>query len=403
MTSEKRVGGRDGLRVLYLITRRELLTRIRSRTYLVITLLVLVAVPGYIVLQARVFNGGASATVGFQGQAGALAQPLVSTAEAVGVHVHVEDVADAAAGRAEVQDGKLDALVVGDAVHPTVTVKEKLEPALGAALDSLVRQAALDRALAAGGVDAAAVRAQIAAAGIQLQTLDPGAAGRQQRMVEGVFVAVLLYVALLAYGGIVAQSAVEEKANRVVEIVLSTVRPRQLLLGKVIGIGLVGLLQMLLVGAAAIITAAETGGLSVPQIGVSVVAAGVLWYVLGFLLYALLYAAGASLVSRQEEAGTVTMPISVLVIGTYLALFWVLANPASAGAALLSMLPPLAPILMPARMAVGDATAWQVVVAVVLTVLTIAFLNWLGGRVYANSVLRLGTRVRLRDALRRAG
>ena len=212
--------------------------------------------------------------------------------------------------------------------------------------------------------------------------------------------AALLYVALVIYGQLVAQGVVEEKANRIIEILLATVRPRQLLLGKVVGIGLVGLLQLILVSAAALIAIRRTQAISVPDVGVEAVLAGVLWFVLGFVLYAFLYAAAGAMVSRQEDIGSVTAPLTFLVVGTYLVFFWVTANPTNPLAIALSVIPPFAVVLMPARIATGDAALWQFLLAVVLTLLEIAAMNWLAARIYANSVLRIGTRVRFADAWR---
>jgi ABC-2 type transport system permease protein len=106
------------------------------------------------------------------------------------------------------------------------------------------------------------------------------------------------------------------------------------------------------------------------------------------------------MVSRQEDLAAVTSPITMLIVGTYLAFFWVLANPDNPLAILMSMVPPFAPILMPARMATGDAQAWQVLVAVALTLAAIAGMNALAARIYSNSVLRIGSRVKILDAWR---
>ena len=127
-----------------------------------------------------------------------------------------------------------------------------------------------------------------------------------------------------------------------------------------------------------------------------------MWYVLGFIFYALIFAAAGSMVSRQEEISSVTGPLSMLVVGTYLAFFWVIANPDSPIAILLSIIPPFALVIMPGRMATGDAAAWQVLLAVVLTIAGILGLLVLAARIYTNSVLRIGTRVKLAQAWRGA-
>lgn len=224
--------------------------------------------------------------------------------------------------------------------------------------------------------------------------------GNQQKVV-GFIVAFVLYIALAIYGNLVAQGVVEEKANRIVEILLATIRPSQLLLGKVVGIGLVGLLQLAIIGAAGLILIAASHVITIPSFGVGVVAEGLLWFVLGFVLYAILYATAGSLVSRQEDSQMVTLPITMgLVVAYVVGLTVVLRNPSSVGSTVLSLLPPLAPVLMPLRVATGDAAAWQVVLAIVLIGFAIGAAIRLAARVYATSVLRTGARISLREALR---
>jgi ABC-2 type transport system permease protein len=391
----------DALRTFYLIARREFLTRVRSRFFLIGTVVLMVLIAGYIVLQAVVINRvSTTVKVGFVGSAQSLAQPLKTAAAADKVTVETNAVASLSAGEGQVRAGKLDALVSGDPTAPVVEVKDQLNPTVEATLNGIVQQAALNQALSASGVDPATIESKVAAARIHLLTLDPNAAIRTQREVVGIFVAALLYVALVVYGQLVAAGVVEEKANRIIEILLSTVRPRQLLFGKVVGIGLVGLAQLVVVGVVALIAVAKTQVINVPNVGVTAVAGALLWFVLGFVFYALIYAAGGSLVSRQEDIAAVTTPITFLIVGTYLAFFWVTANPDNPVAVGLSILPPFAPVLMSSRIATGDAQAWQVALAVVLAIAAIAVLNALAARIYSNSVLRVGSRVKLAEAWR---
>jgi ABC-2 type transport system permease protein len=162
----------------------------------------------------------------------------------------------------------------------------------------------------------------------------------------------------------------------------------------------VGFVQLVLLGAVALVAVMKTQVLSVPSVGVTAVLGGLLWFVLGFVFYALIYAAAGSLVSRQEDVAAVIWPIGFLIIGSYFAFFWVVANPDNPIGAALSVLPPFAPVLMAARIATGDAQAWQVVLAVVLMLAAIVGMNALAARIYSNSVLRIGLRVRLADAWR---
>jgi ABC-2 type transport system permease protein len=391
------------IQMTLLIARREFITRVRSRFFIVGTVLFAALLAGYIVLQALVISKATTTVdVGFSGDAQALAQPLKSIAATEKVTVHLHAVADAQDGDAQVRDGTLDAAVSGDSASPDVAVKDQLDPTLGATLNALVKQVALNRALTASGADPAKVEQQVASAGIQLHLLDPNAAEKTGREIVGVFVAALLYVSLVLYGQFVAQGVVEEKANRIIEILLSTVKARQLLLGKVLGIGLVGLLQLAVLGIVALVAISRYQVVSIPNVGAEAVLGGLMWYVLGFVFYALIYAAAGSLVSRQEEIASVTAPLSMLVVGTYLAFFWVSANPDNPIALALTIIPPFALVLMPARMATGDAALWQVLLSVALTVGGIAALTNIAARIYSNSVLRIGSRVRLTQAWRGA-
>jgi ABC-2 type transport system permease protein len=389
------------VRNFYLIARREFLTRVRSRFFLIGTVVLVALVAGFIVLQAYVLNRPTTSTlnVGFVGASQALAQPLAASSGG-GVTIKTQLVQSMSSGEDQVRSGDLDALVSGDPTAPVVEYKDQLDPTLAANLNTLVQDIVFRQALAGSGVDPASIEAKVAAAGFHPVALDPNAAQRSQRVVVGIFIAALLFISLQTYGGFVATGVVEEKANRIVEIILSAVRPRQLLFGKVVGIGLVGLSQLVILGAVSLVAVMKTSVISLPTVGLTAVLAGLLWFVLGFLFYALIYAAAGSLVSRQEDIQAVVAPISILIAGPYVAFFWVVANPDNPIGVALSMLPLFAPVMMPARMTTGDAQAWQVVVAILLMPAAIGGMNALAARIYSNSVLRIGSRVRLADAWR---
>jgi ABC-2 type transport system permease protein len=194
---------------------------------------------------------------------------------------------------------------------------------------------------------------------------------------------------------------VEEKATRIVEILLATIRPSQLLAGKVIGIGLVGLLQISIVAAATLVVASLAHAVSIPALSAPSILGDVAWFLLGFGFYATAFAALAATVSRQEEVGSATAPMGFFLLGGYLMVFFVvLPHPTSTLSTILSILPPFAAILMPVRIATGAATAGQVLLAVALLFVAIAGLARVAGRIYANSILHLGRRVRFGDAFR---
>jgi ABC-2 type transport system permease protein len=280
-----------------------------------------------------------------------------------------------------------------------VLVKDQLNTTLQAALTGLVKQEALAAQLAAHGLNPRAVAAAVAGATIHVHILTPASPRSTQQAIVGVIVAIVLFVSLQIYGVQVGQGVAEEKESRIVEILLATIRPGQLLAGKVVGIGLVGLLQLAIVGSVGLILIARTHVVTIPALGADVIAGGLLWFVLGFTLYAVLFAAAGSLVSRVQDVQLASLPIVMGLLVSYLvSLVVILPDPSSRVSTVLSLVPLLAPVAMPARMA-AIAPAWQVGLAAVLTLATIGAAIWLAARIYANAVLRTGARVSLGEAL----
>jgi ABC-2 type transport system permease protein len=395
------VSGLTPGRAAFLVARREFLAKVRTKSFLWGTLVIVALMAGYVLLQAVLFDDAGRDRVALSGQATVLAEPLKQTAASFGREVETVDVTDPAAAEEQVRSGDVDALITGASDDLRVVVKESLGDALRNSIDLLVKQQVLDAHFAEAGVDPAEVARNLERASVDVVALEPQDPQRGQRLVIGLVIAALLYYSLLVYGMMVAQGVVEEKSSRVVELLLATLRPWQLLLGKVVGLGLVGLLQLVVIGAAGLALATFSGVLDIAGVAGGALATGLLWYLLGFFLYATVFAAAASLVSRQEEVQSVLTPIStVIVVAFVLGINLLLADPTGTAVTVLSLLPPFAPILMPGRMALGLAPTWQVLLAVVLALLAIAAITWLGGRVYANAVLRTGARVRLRDALR---
>ena len=399
------------LTVVFLIARREFLSRVRTRVFIIGTGLIIVGIVGYVGLQVfllqKVGNGTPTFTVAFLGDTQQLADPFVAGAKALGVKLEKKDVADQSQAESQINKGKLDLLVMGSANAPEVVVQGQMSPSLRAVLQGVVRQRALDNTLSSAGVDPATVNAKIAGAIVQVRSLKPLSGERAELVAAGFIAAVLLYVALLTYGNFIAQGVVEEKANRIVEILLSTVRPEQLLTGKIIGIGLVGLFQLALIGVVGVALATAAHIFAVPGAAVAVLFTGLLWFILGFFLYAVMFAAAGSLVSRNEEVQSAAMPITMLAILAYFVAIGVLTpmfngQPMSTTGIILAMIPPISPVLMPTGMATGDIAPWQAALAVVLTLLTSAGAAWVAARIYANSVLRIGARVKLGEALRGA-
>jgi ABC-2 type transport system permease protein len=329
---------------------------------------------------------------------------LQASAHAVGRKVTTRTVSDEASGRRQVSDGTLDALVIGDGGQLRVVVKKTIDANLKNDLNVLAGQLALDQQIAKLGGDPQAVNSAVAAAKVSVAPLEPPYQYQPQQLALGLITGILIYMALMLYGQSVAQGVVEEKSSRVVELLLSTVRPWQLMAGKVLGIGVVGLIQMVVLGAGGVIAGLATGALTISiTAAAGTVAWLVVWYLLGFFAYALAFAAAGALVSRQEDVNGVVTPILMLVIVGYVLGVSILpSNPSSSLCEVLSIIPVFAPTLMPMRLAMGGVPAWEAALAVVLMVAMIPALVWLSGRVYRNAVMRTGARVKLSEAFRAA-
>jgi ABC-2 type transport system permease protein len=246
------------------------------------------------------------------------------------------------------------------------------------------------------------VNAAVAAAKFELRTLDPPRDYEGPRIVMGFIVGVLVYIAILMYGSMVAQGVVEEKANRIVELLLTTIRPVQLMVGKVLGIGAVGLTQMVTTVGVGVLAGFAVDAYTFPSsIAAGSAAWAVVWFLLGYLMYALVFASLGALVSRQEDVGGATAPAIVLVVLPYVVGLSILpSDPDNGLVALMSLIPFFTPMLMPMRLAFNVVPVWEVALSLTLTVALIAALAWFAGRVYANAVLRTGAKVKLLAAFR---
>ena len=388
------LGGTRRLPTTFLVARREVRMRLRSRVFIGGTIVMAVLVVVGIVAASLLAGRTTPVRVGFSGGSQALEPSFTASAAALGANVTVSDVADVTAGKAQVTAGTLDVFVTGSSTAPTAVVKV----AIPSNVDSALYLASEAARLSDAGLPLAAVTSAMAL--VPVQILQPSKPKENQNLFAGLAVGILLWIALGIYGSQVAQGVVEEKATRIMEILLATIQPSRLLAGKVIGIGLVGLLQLTIVGVAALIAVHVTNVASIPALGVAGILGDLFWFLLGFLFYATAYSAVASLVSRQEEVQSAIAPISIFQIAGYLLVYAALPDPTGPLATVSSLLPPFAPILMAVRMAASDVPSWQVGLAVALTVASIVGLTWLAGRVYTNAALRLGTRVRFMDAFR---
>jgi ABC-2 type transport system permease protein len=400
--------GLSARRAVALVTAREIVARGRNKAFIFTTGIMIVGIVAMVVILRFVggSSGSSSSTVGVTPAGAALARPLTSIGNSLGTTIKIRPVADASAGERALRAGDLDAVILGtDSAgrRIDVAVHREIDDDLRSVLTVTARQSALDTEVTRLGADPVSVDAAVAGAGVSVTSLEPPRADRTPRVVLGVVSGVLIYLALIIYGQVVATSVVEEKSSRIVELLLSTIRPWQLMAGKVIGVGSIALTQLATVGAVGLAAALGLGELNLPtSLALSAVAWALLWFLLGFFTFALLFAAAGALVSRQEDIGSVSAPLTMAIIIPYvIGISTLPGNPNNRLVEILSMVPLCSVTLMPMRAALGVA-GWQLAIALAGTVVTLTFLVAATGRVYGNAVLRTGTRVRLADALRAA-
>jgi ABC-2 type transport system permease protein len=386
----------SGIPAVLLVARREIVTRVRARSFQVATLLTLGILAAIVVLPDALGFGEKSATIAVSSSAGEqVAAAAAPGARALDLKLGVQRVGEAEA-RTRVLDGDVDAALVGG--QPRVLVRSDIDDDLNAVLRQAAAAVRTDAALSRAGLDEAQRRAALSPPPLDVVELDPGRNDQSQGLATiAIF---LLFFQLIGYGYWIAAGIVEEKASRVVELLLSTIRPRELLAGKVLGIGLVALFQLLLIGLVGLLLALATDSVDVPGDAIAALAVVLAFFLLGYAFYSAMFAVAGALVPRQEEIQNVTTPIQIVLFATYFLSFQAVSEPESGLAQVLSFIPPTAAIVLPVRTISGGIPAWEIVVGSVLLALGAAGLLLAAARIYANAVLRTGSRVRLSEAWR---
>jgi ABC-2 type transport system permease protein len=376
-----------------LVAGREISTRARDKGFIISSLVIVLLVVGVMIFQLVSGGTTSSTTIGVVGGGPSVTTALQQSGESAGTEVTVTELADEAAARQAVEDGDVDAAVLdptGDS--PTLVVESSSDD------DGIVRSA----------LAGLSVAAQLAEQGVDLQPapqlttteLDPVDDDRGPAVVVALLGVVVLYGLLILFGQFVAQGVVEEKSSRVVELLLSTMKPWQLLSGKILGLGALGLVQLVLIAVVGVTGALALDVVDVPGQLIGTVLVVIGWFLVGYAFYASVYAAAASLVSRQEDLGSVLTPTTLLLVVGFIVSLQAGQDPGSTLATVTSFVPGLSPLVMPVRMAAGEAAAWEVAVSVAIMLVAIALVIRIGGRVYAGALLRTGGKTKLREALK---
>jgi ABC-2 type transport system permease protein len=390
---------RDGDRRSYLlVARREFVERARDRSFRISTAVTMAFLVGF-VLVASLSGGAKRYEVGVVGtDAVGTVRDAGATAESLGLgfSITVHRYAGRAATDAAVRDGALDAAVVGGAIVVKTTGPQELTATLRVAL----QQASVRAALADAGLTQQQIAAALARPAPPIRSLEP-VKGRNEQAATVAFVGVLaLYGQLFAYGYWVASGVVEEKASRIIEVLLATLRPSQLLRGKILGIGALGLCQLIAIAAVGIGVAVSTGVLRFPAGAALAAVYVVVWFLLGFAFYASLFAVAGAVVSRQEDLQATITPLSLVIVASFIVGVQAVQNPTSTLATVASMVPFSAPLTMPSRLVLGQVSPLAALVSAAVTIAGAALLIPVATRAYSRAVLQSG-RVKLRDAFRR--
>ena len=382
-----------------IVARREFVERARDRGFQVSTAITVLLLVGVIVISA-VFNRPTSFDLVVVGEGSdALGQQVRAAADALGIEVSVRELADEAEARQAVDAGDADAAVV-DAGRIVVRA-EPPDPRVGLIQAGAVRERSR-QALVAAGLSSVQVDDALAQRPLPVGALEPVNAESRETTTVAFVGVLLLYGQLFAYGYWVAAGVVEEKSSRVVEVLLATLRPSHLLRGKILGIGLLGLAQLLLIGLVGLFASSAVGTLEFPSGAIATVGLVLVWFVLGFFFYATMFAVAGSIVTRQEDLQTTMTPLTILIVGSFFIGLSATSNPDSTLAVVASLLPFSSPLVMPTRIALGDAATWEVVASIAISVAATAALIPLATKIYSRALLRPG-RVRIRQVLRAGG
>ncbi|MBP2436762.1 ABC transporter permease [Microbacterium amylolyticum] len=346
-----------------LVAEREIVDKLRSKAFLVTTTILVLGAIAAVVIMSFLANRDSTTSVATTPDVGNVI---------VGVDgFDVTPVQNREAGEELLRDGDVDALITGGAGNTGFTV---------VALDSVPQDVVL---LLSQQPD------------VELLEGDPASTG--MRMILGIGFGVVFMMAGMTFGAPVASSVVEEKATRIVEILLSAIPARALLAGKVLGNTVIAMSQILLLVVAVAIGLIATGQTDV----LATLGAPVLWFaaffLFGFVLIASMFAAAGSMVSRSEDVGATMTPIMWIVMIPYFVVIFFAEN--AVVMTVTSYVPFGAPVAMPIRLFFNEAQWWEPLLSLVLLVATCAGIVTLAAKIYENSLLKMGSRVKLREAL----
>jgi len=379
-----------------LVFRREFGTRIRSSMFVATMAFALIAIIGG-TLFVKV-SSGETDTIGIVGsQPAGVVEALPDLADDAGFDtIEVETFSDRDELEAAIAAGRVE---VGVVDGEELVVKTRSNPLPG--FLSLVWQDARFGELVNDPNLDSAQRDQLMAAAseLPLTELEPDPeSGAKQGI--GIALVMLLFVTIQLVGGMLLISITEEKGNNIVELLLSSMSSRSLLIGKLAANGLIGLIQVVILIGTAILAINLIGVGDIPSIPPSLLLVALLWFLVGFAFFGVLIAAGAALAPSQEDAQSVMMPVFLVLMAGYVASIYVTANPDGSAARIISQLPFVSPFVMPSRFLSGDLPMWEHGLAFVIAAVALVGALLLGARIYTRSVIHTDRKLGWLEAFR---
>jgi ABC-2 type transport system permease protein len=385
-----------------LVARREILERVRGRIFRVGTIIILLVVAGAILIPKIHSNSNGASPPQQVGVVGAPNAALTQVVKYSGTQsqttVRVVSVPTLASAESEVRSGALDvAIVNGDKIIVDQPITANSSSDTASLVQVLAPELGVLHAYQQAGLSVQQIEHVAQARAVPVQSLQ---ANKVRGVTKGTSVigVVLIFLMLTQYNTWILMGVMQEKASRVVEVLLAAVRPAQLLGGKVLGIGLVAMGQALLIVGVAFAVSKAVGSDVLHGTGPVLLLSDLVWLLLGYSFYCWLYAAAGSTAERQDQVQTLALPLSIPILIAYIYSITV-ASTGNPGLLfkVLAYLPPTAPFAMPVLVGLSLVTWWEFLISVVLSIVGTAVMAWFATGIYRRAVLRSGQRVSLRE------
>lgn len=378
-----------------MVAERGLVESVRSRTFKVVTGLLLLLSVAAVTLPQIIGGDGTTYTLATAGKAPAdLASALDAAGKSASFDVKYMSVGDQEAVRRAVRDGDATAGLAAPKLYVSAAADGTFAVVVAQAVVSLETS----RRLAAAGLTPQQV-ADVSSVQPPEQVL-VGQADDRDRAGFGFVVGIVLYLTLTFAGSSIATIVAMEKSTRISEVLLAVLRPSQVLVGTVLAVGTVTLAQLLVLFAPLAVAVQITDEIGLPTVAGGDLALAVTWFLLGFVLYAFLFAATAALVDKITEVSAAILPVTMLLILGYLLAVTVVApDPGSGLSVAVSLFPFTAPLAMPIRWASGQVPTYQLLLAMALTAATAAILVAVASSIYRRALVITGRRVKLREVV----